>query len=96
MEEKLYAELVKWLDGDQDKEITVVHQEDEGTWHNRIFLVIYTEKDVLNVNLIRVFTGNEINIALSVDYQNEFSLKPLSKDISTVITDVLSIYKRVI
>lgn len=85
--DKMYLKCKEWIGDVDDSNITLVHSEDEGTYHQRIYLAVWNDDDgYTHIYVIRVFTGDEYkNINLSEDYSNTVLISDLANWISEII-----------
>lgn len=91
---KLYEKVVEWIDGDENKTIYPILQEDDGLWHRIIFVVSYPNGADITVKVIRVFTMDENKISLSEDFSKDYPFKDVNS-IPDAIKDVCKVLDRV-
>ncbi len=73
IDELMYEKCAAWLGDSADKDHTsLMHAEDDGTYHQRIYLMAWSDDDgYAHIYVIRVFTNNDgKTIDLSEDYEN--------------------------
>lgn len=90
---KIYTKLIKWIDGEENKTIYPFLQEDDGLWHRVIFVVSYPNGADITVKVIRVFTMDETEISLSVDFRKDYPFKDVNS-IPDAIKDVYEVLDR--
>ena len=97
MKERLYEEFLNWIDDEEHKAYQTILEEDDETWHRIIWVVAYYKKDCIKVQVIRVFTADEKNIALSIDLENEYKYTD-GKDnaLLDAIVDVVKTYEKAV
>ena len=91
---KLYAKLIKWIDGEENKTIYPIVQEDDGQWHRMIFVISYPNGADITVRIIRVFTTDGVEISLSEDFKKNYPFKDINS-IPDAINDVCKILEKV-
>lgn len=99
IKKRLYQKLVTWIDGEENKTIYPVLEEDDGLWHRMIFVVSYPVDNVsfgieITVKVIRVFTMDETEIILSEDFSKDYPFKYVNS-IPDAIKDVCEVLDRV-
>lgn len=94
IKDKLYSKLIEWIDGEEDKTIYPIIQEDDGLWHRMIFVVSYPNGADITVKVIRVFTMDETEISLSADFRKDYPFKDINS-IPDAIKDVYEVLDKV-
>ena len=94
IKDKLYSKLIEWIDGEENKTIYPIIQEDDGLWHRMIFVVSYPNGADITVKVIRVFTMDETEISLSADFKKDYPFKDINS-IPDAIKDVYEVLDRV-
>jgi len=94
IKKRLYRKLVTWIDGEENKTIYPIFEEDDGLWHRMIFVVSYPNGADITVKVIRVFTMDETEISLSEDFSKDYPFKDVNS-IPDAIKDVCEVLDRV-